>query len=409
MSSTAPSSSGSPKLRRTILACTHCRKRKVRCITTEQPPTNPCTRCKTKKLSCQYVSADVAVGTREHSPTSPTHSPNSDPGDLFATVSTAEGWAHIHDRRARTPGPGALSLPGSSFHDQRRSSPSSPTVVSPQARRYPVPQRPLSTLYDTQAIYSPQYPDARHAGSAAQSHPPMPPGRPIENYFVQEAIYVPDPAQLQNDMDLWTNEHEGGHPWSNNPGSGYESGRSTTTAGIDTAAALMPFKIDDVILIQTKTFGDTEQSKYIPRLSSSLEGTHLPRDACWQLERERGSIAVGFPIQTIKGAITNATAVELQGPACPKPTLIPLARCVVQLRVVLELVAVAAPPELHSCHTGKGKKNPWQKIEQNVWVSTAILAVQKLLSKFSGAELLGFSPTELEAETASFNRAYCAT
>ncbi|KAJ7478265.1 hypothetical protein FB451DRAFT_1396049 [Mycena latifolia] len=46
--------------RRTILACTNCRRRKIRCITTEQPPKNPCARCVKKGLSCEYVAAPEA-------------------------------------------------------------------------------------------------------------------------------------------------------------------------------------------------------------------------------------------------------------------------------------------------------------------------------------------------------------
>ncbi|KAJ7443249.1 hypothetical protein B0H11DRAFT_2204297 [Mycena galericulata] len=44
--------------RRTIIACANCRKRKIRCITTEQPPENPCERCARRKLSCEYVSVN---------------------------------------------------------------------------------------------------------------------------------------------------------------------------------------------------------------------------------------------------------------------------------------------------------------------------------------------------------------
>ncbi|KAJ7493955.1 hypothetical protein FB451DRAFT_1215760 [Mycena latifolia] len=54
------------KRRRTILACSHCRKRKIRCITTEQPPTNPCARCKKRNLCCEYVAAPDPE--QEHSP-----------------------------------------------------------------------------------------------------------------------------------------------------------------------------------------------------------------------------------------------------------------------------------------------------------------------------------------------------
>ncbi|KAJ6504946.1 hypothetical protein DFH09DRAFT_1439689 [Mycena vulgaris] len=40
---------------RTLLACSHCRKQKIRCITTEQPPLHPCARCVKRKLTCTYV------------------------------------------------------------------------------------------------------------------------------------------------------------------------------------------------------------------------------------------------------------------------------------------------------------------------------------------------------------------
>ncbi|KAJ6495226.1 hypothetical protein C8R45DRAFT_1094883 [Mycena sanguinolenta] len=44
--------------RRTIIACVNCRKRKIRCIPTEQPPKNPCARCTKKGLPCEYVTAE---------------------------------------------------------------------------------------------------------------------------------------------------------------------------------------------------------------------------------------------------------------------------------------------------------------------------------------------------------------
>ncbi|KAF8124278.1 hypothetical protein K438DRAFT_1977603 [Mycena galopus ATCC 62051] len=41
--------------RRVIIACTNCRKRKIRCITTEDPPQTPCNRCAKKNLQCEYI------------------------------------------------------------------------------------------------------------------------------------------------------------------------------------------------------------------------------------------------------------------------------------------------------------------------------------------------------------------
>ncbi|KAJ7478283.1 hypothetical protein FB451DRAFT_1452594 [Mycena latifolia] len=75
MASAHPSHSQSPAApfaismrRRTILACSNCRKRKIRCITTEQPPKNPCARCTKKGLSCEYV---AAPDVEEHSSSRP--------------------------------------------------------------------------------------------------------------------------------------------------------------------------------------------------------------------------------------------------------------------------------------------------------------------------------------------------
>ncbi|KAJ7055545.1 hypothetical protein C8F01DRAFT_1319342 [Mycena amicta] len=52
------STSSSPPTRtgiRTVIACSNCRRRKSRCITSEQPPTKPCARCAAKNLRCEYV------------------------------------------------------------------------------------------------------------------------------------------------------------------------------------------------------------------------------------------------------------------------------------------------------------------------------------------------------------------
>ncbi|KAF7358714.1 C6 finger domain [Mycena sanguinolenta] len=43
---------------RSLVACYHCRKRKMKCITTEQPPTNPCANCIKKNLQCEYIAVD---------------------------------------------------------------------------------------------------------------------------------------------------------------------------------------------------------------------------------------------------------------------------------------------------------------------------------------------------------------
>ncbi|KAJ7499009.1 hypothetical protein FB451DRAFT_1384756 [Mycena latifolia] len=44
--------------RRAMIACTNCRKRKIKCVTSEEPPRNPCARCTKRSLPCEYVSVE---------------------------------------------------------------------------------------------------------------------------------------------------------------------------------------------------------------------------------------------------------------------------------------------------------------------------------------------------------------
>jgi len=44
-----------PRRRRAQIACRNCRRRKIKCVTNEEPPHNPCERCQRKGLVCEYV------------------------------------------------------------------------------------------------------------------------------------------------------------------------------------------------------------------------------------------------------------------------------------------------------------------------------------------------------------------
>ncbi|KAJ8086513.1 hypothetical protein PM082_005336 [Marasmius tenuissimus] len=62
------------------MACRNCRKRKIKCVTNEDPPHNPCERCTRKGLHCEYVA--VGDETPPSSPNAPSHSsPHSIPRD----------------------------------------------------------------------------------------------------------------------------------------------------------------------------------------------------------------------------------------------------------------------------------------------------------------------------------------
>ncbi|KAJ7699994.1 hypothetical protein B0H17DRAFT_1048134 [Mycena rosella] len=59
--------------RRAMIACTNCRRRKIKCVTSEEPPRNPCARCTKRSLPCEYVAVDEDSPT----PESPVLLPNS--------------------------------------------------------------------------------------------------------------------------------------------------------------------------------------------------------------------------------------------------------------------------------------------------------------------------------------------
>ncbi|KAF7341830.1 C6 finger domain [Mycena sanguinolenta] len=58
--------------RRVCIACTMCRKRKIRCLTPEDPPINACHRCTKKGLHCEYIPIAMQrdqSSTHENDPT----------------------------------------------------------------------------------------------------------------------------------------------------------------------------------------------------------------------------------------------------------------------------------------------------------------------------------------------------
>jgi len=115
-SSTAPGRPGKSlaiRRRRTIMACSNCRRRKIRCLTSEQPPTNPCTYCVRKRLTCEYVAVADPDG---YSPTSP-DAPVEDHAESEGTSSPSP------------PAPTLWTPPVTSAHFSR-----TPPILSPEPR-----------------------------------------------------------------------------------------------------------------------------------------------------------------------------------------------------------------------------------------------------------------------------------
>ncbi|KAJ7733694.1 hypothetical protein B0H16DRAFT_1696121 [Mycena metata] len=68
------------KKRRSLMACTRCRQRKVRCIPADQLPKNPCARCIKRHVSCEYVAvaSDPSGSPSEASTSADISSPTPD-------------------------------------------------------------------------------------------------------------------------------------------------------------------------------------------------------------------------------------------------------------------------------------------------------------------------------------------
>ncbi|KAJ7478261.1 hypothetical protein FB451DRAFT_1172598 [Mycena latifolia] len=142
--------------RRTILACSNCRRRKIRCITTEQPPKNPCARCVKKGLACEYVAAPEA----EEQATSTSRPQTPD------TSGAPREYARASSGHSNTPmNPAAFS--GGRGHG---AAPPLPYTGPP-----PVTRTPTGWGYVPPSLRGPNYPGAansRASTSGTGSHQP---------------------------------------------------------------------------------------------------------------------------------------------------------------------------------------------------------------------------------------------
>ncbi|KAF7366787.1 hypothetical protein MSAN_00937000 [Mycena sanguinolenta] len=68
--------------RRAMITCTNCRRRKIKCVTAEEPPPHPCARCTKRGLVCEYVAVNETT-----TPESPIHPLN--PPHYYATAPVA--------------------------------------------------------------------------------------------------------------------------------------------------------------------------------------------------------------------------------------------------------------------------------------------------------------------------------
>ncbi|KAJ7830637.1 hypothetical protein B0H14DRAFT_2593184 [Mycena olivaceomarginata] len=176
--------------RRALMACTNCRKRKMRCITTEQPPTNPCARCTKKGLPCEYVSAED----------------DSTPGQSPNLVSSALPGSGGHSRHPSLQAP---ARPMSASNDFSRAQGMAPPL--PYTGPPPLHGRPR---YSGSA----QYPDLSLSGQGSshqtsQQYYPTQANNPLTNqgYNPQAYQYMANNAQPAGQPGMYP-PGTGGYP-----------------------------------------------------------------------------------------------------------------------------------------------------------------------------------------------------
>ncbi|KAJ7493909.1 hypothetical protein FB451DRAFT_1360565 [Mycena latifolia] len=177
------------KQRRAAMACTNCRRRKVRCLTTEWFPTQPCERCRRKRLTCEYL----RVAEEEQ------HSNSASPSsDIFLSDLPEVGGMPM----ASTP-----PIPAPNSSRELGSAPPLPYTGPPPLNRplrgvpYYDPVLPAAHRPSMQPAYLNPYFTGRSAGavdprySASSSHSRYPsPSLPASNQIHTE----PPPASRSN-------------------------------------------------------------------------------------------------------------------------------------------------------------------------------------------------------------------
>jgi hypothetical protein len=180
----------------------------AQCITSEQPPTNPCAYCKRKGFHCEYV---VVTPGRRVSTTYHDHA-----GDNPKSATESASWKPPSPNPASSSGHLTPSLPGS-----YRASSSDSTFPSLPTRRRKVRHRPTihpapgqsrpsglahtappaNQLYNLQTIHALEY----ISNHASRSQPSALSASPPAEYFAED-VQMPDFDFSATDMYAWALE-----------------------------------------------------------------------------------------------------------------------------------------------------------------------------------------------------------
>ncbi|KAJ6478571.1 hypothetical protein C8R47DRAFT_1198494 [Mycena vitilis] len=142
-SSSYPVKPPPPGHQRNRIACSNCRRRKVKCVTKEKQPRSPCERCLREGTTCEYI------------PASPTEERSSPPPTT---------WAEPLD-------------PGSYARSQGVSAP--PASSQPTGYSACIPQAAVPSGNYMAPVRQPEYPPSSHIFSPGSNYQPGIPGNQL--------------------------------------------------------------------------------------------------------------------------------------------------------------------------------------------------------------------------------------
>ncbi|KAJ6488347.1 hypothetical protein DFH09DRAFT_1324411 [Mycena vulgaris] len=178
------------KRRRIYIACVHCRKRKIKCITAPEAPEHPCERCARRGLKCEYVAIS------EQDPPSP--SPTSGGYTIPPTGHSDRGPANAYPQSQHYRGYNAPPAGPSNNYNSSHYKSSNPLSTGVQPS--------VPTNYQQNPAYRPQHPGSiqppaynyaalSQASQYPNTRPPPPPSTPaFQGYHVDYNQMFPDPG-----------------------------------------------------------------------------------------------------------------------------------------------------------------------------------------------------------------------
>ncbi|KAJ7191924.1 hypothetical protein GGX14DRAFT_578516 [Mycena pura] len=192
------------KRRRAYIACSNCRRRKIKCITTSDADYRPCTRCSQKGLTCEYIAVpDDDSPTAESFQAAPAHSGrDASPGPeqwpqhirppsagLSTFMPDARGSRKSHPGHGRGHAPASAGAgPSSLYRPPNWPADASPVASIAQPRHGSRPQATgagpyLSSGMPGFQVAAPQYSgQASYGGAMGPNYPAMSPNYPPTNY-----------------------------------------------------------------------------------------------------------------------------------------------------------------------------------------------------------------------------------